>query len=231
VLPLQVGQVENIATVALAPTTPPVTDNDPDNDTAEVFTTVTAPTITTGTIQYGDISFNEQTGLFEQSVTYFNQTAATAVRVLVLGLPSSIQLYNATGTSNGVSYVEYDNTVPSGGSVQFRLEYYEGSRQTFVSTNFLAVAVVAVTVPPTSGTYLQLDRASFTYNGELTIEFATVPGHTYEIQYSGDMQHWAAAVPQIVAVNTRTEWLDAGPPVTATYGNIGDRFYRIVEIK
>ncbi|HEY3857241.1 MAG TPA: hypothetical protein VGO67_22895, partial [Verrucomicrobiae bacterium] len=131
VLPLQVGQVDNSATVGLGVTTPPVTDNDPDNDSAEVFTTVTTPTITTGTIQYSDITFNEQTGLFQQQVTYFNQPPqaeqklgevappATAVRLLVLGLPSGVQLYNATGASNGVPYVEYDNTVPSGGSVQF----------------------------------------------------------------------------------------------------------------
>jgi hypothetical protein len=67
--------------------------------------------------------------------------------------------------------------------------------------------------------------------GELTIEFATVPGHTYEVQYSADMQIWAAAVPQIVAKNTRVDWVDVGPPVTTSPPQFGGRFYRIVEIK
>jgi uncharacterized repeat protein (TIGR01451 family) len=243
ILPLQTGQIENTATVSLTPTVPPVVDNDPDNNTAEVFTTVTGSAITNATIVYGSVTFNPQTGLYEQTVTYNNvgQAEATktgevtpppaeAVRVYVLDLPSFVQLYNATGTANGSPYVEYENTVPSGGSVNFLLEYYDSTRAAFVSTNFTYTAVAAVTVPLPTGTSLQLDRTPFLSNGQLTIEFATVPGHTYVVEYSSDMMNWSAAVPAIVAKNTRTVWVDGGPPVTSSApGAVGDRYYRVVQ--
>jgi len=141
-----------------------------------------------------------------------------------------VQLYNARGSTNGAPYVEYDQPVAAGGSVDFLLEYYESTRQPFVSTNFVASVVAAVVVPPPTGTYLQLDRAPFVSEGQLTIEFASVPGHTYVVQYSTDMQTWETATPPIVAKNTRTVWIDTGPPMTASPpGSPGQRFYRIVE--
>jgi uncharacterized repeat protein (TIGR01451 family) len=232
ILPLMTGEVTNTATVSITPTTPPVTDTNLANNTASVIVTVTELTLTNITIQAGPITFNPQTGLYQQTVQVNNlgAVAATAVRVSVLGMPANVALYNATGMTDGTPYVEYDQPVAAVGNVVFLLEYYEASRAAFTSTNFTATVVAAVTVPAPSGTFLQLDRTPFLSEGQLTIEFASVPGHTYVVQYSSDMLTWLTATPPISATNTLTQWIDAGAPETASPpGSPGQRFYRIVQ--
>jgi uncharacterized repeat protein (TIGR01451 family) len=232
ILPLLTGTITNTATVSITPQTPAVTDPNPDNNTATLATAVTARAITNVSIVAGAIVFNPQTGLFQQNVQFNNLsgTVAAAVRLGVLNLPAGVQLYNARGTTNGMPYVEYDQPVAAGGNVTFLLEYYESTRQPFVSTNFDVSVVAAVVVPTPTGTYLQLDTTPFMSEGQLTIEFASVPGHTYVIQYSSDMKTWLTAAPPIVAVNTRTQWVDSGPPETQSPpGTPGQRFYRVVQ--
>jgi hypothetical protein len=180
----------------------------------------------------GPITFNPQTGLYQQSVLFTNLSgvAVSAVRVTVLGLPSSVALYNATGSTNGASYVEYDQTIAAGGGVVFLLEYYDATRQPFVSTNFVATAVAVATPPVPTGMVVLLDRVQFISEGQLTIEFATIPGHTYVVQYSTNLASWKDAVPPIVANATKTQWIDSGPPKTdSTPGRLGQRYYRVVQ--
>jgi len=233
VLPLQTGEVTNTANVSLVPTVPSVTDTNLANNTAGNVTAVTAAVLTNISLQFGPITFNPQTGLFQQTVQVDNLSGVTAaaVRVAVSNLSSGITLYNATGSTNGMPYVQYDQPVLTGSNVVFLLEYYESTRDPFVSTNFAATVVAAVTVPTPTGTIVQLDTTPFLSEGQLTIEFASVPGHTYVVEYSSDMQTWLTATPPIVAANTRTQWIDAGPPVTESPPGIpGQRFYRIVQI-
>jgi uncharacterized repeat protein (TIGR01451 family) len=200
-----------------------------------VATAPNVPPLTNVAVQaLGPIIFNPQTGLYQQSVLFTNLSgvAVTGVRVTVLGLPSSVVLYNAAGSTNGAPYVEYGQTVAAGGGVVFLLEYYDATRQPFVSTNFVATAVAAATPPVPSGTVVQLDRVQFISEGQLTIEFATIPGHTYVVQYSASLEspQWKAAVPPIVANATKTQWIDSGPPKTdSAPGGLGQRYYRVVQ--
>jgi uncharacterized repeat protein (TIGR01451 family) len=205
---------------------------------ASVTNVATAPVVTTLTnltvLPPGNIVFNPQTGLYQQSVACTNLSGGpvTAVRLTVLGLPSSVVLYNAAGSTNGSPYVEYDQTLAAGGGVVFLLEYYDATRQPFVSTNFVATAVAAATLPVPSGTVVQLDRVQFISEGQLTIEFATIPGHTYVVQYSASLEspQWKAAVPPIVANATKSQWIDSGPPKTdSAPGGLGQRYYRVVQ--
>jgi hypothetical protein len=198
-----------------------------------VATAPNFPPLTNLAVQVlGPITFNPQTGLYQQSVLFTNLSgvAVTGVRVTVLGLPSSVVLYNEAGSTNGAPYVEYAPTVPAGGGVVFLLEYYDATRQPFVSTNFVATAVAVATPPVPVGTVVQLDRAKFISEGQLTIEFASIPGHTYVVQYSTDLTSWKAAVPPIVANATKTQWIDSGPPKTDSVpGGLGQRNYRVVQ--
>ncbi|MGO8929777.1 MAG: hypothetical protein ACLQU3_23165 [Limisphaerales bacterium] len=197
------------------------------------------PTLTNLTVlPPGNVVFNPQTGLYQQSVACTNLSGGpvTAVRLTVLGLPSSVVVYNTAGSTNGAPYVEYDQTVTNGGGVDFLVEYYDYTRlffasNNFVYSNFVVTAVAAVTPPLPTGTVLQLDRVAFISEGELTIEFATIPGHTYVVEYSADLTSWQAAVPPIIANATKTQWIDSGPPKTdSPPGPLGQRYYRVVQI-
>jgi len=181
----------------------------------------------------GPVAFDRQTGLFEQSVRFSNLNTVPVgpVRLSVLDLPPDVTLYNASGSTNGVPFVEFGQTVGPGTKVDFLLEYYRSNRLDFVSTNFeLALIAAAVSTSPT-GTVLQLDRPPFLSNGKLVIEFASVPGTTYVVQYSADLQTWITAVPPLIAAGTRVQWIDSGPPKTATAPtSAGQRFYRVLKL-
>jgi len=236
IVPLIAGPLTNSATLGIGPNGLGITDTNQANNTAVVaVTVVNAPPTTTVAVQaLGPIVFNPQTGLFQQTIQYQNlsATSAAAVRISIPGLPPNIVVYNASGSINGTPYVEYDRPVAPGGTVNFLLEYYTRTRAGFASSNFTAAAIVAPTNSPgtPSGTVLQLDRPAFVSQGELTLEFASTPGATYVIRYSSDQATWKTAVPPIIAVGTRVQWIDGGPPKTdSPPGPPGQRFYRVVQ--
>ena len=61
------------------------------------------------------------------------------------------------------------------------------------------------------------------------IEFASLAGQTYAVQYSADLVVWKTAVPFLVATATRQQWLDDGAPKTESKPTeTSKRFYRVV---
>jgi hypothetical protein len=79
------------------------------------------------------ISFNPQTGLFEQRVRVSNVGTSTnlpGVAVFVRGLPGDVRVYNGSGSTNS-PLVTHGFPVASGQSVDFLIEYYRASRQPF----------------------------------------------------------------------------------------------------
>jgi hypothetical protein len=201
----------------------------------------------------GTSAFNPQTQLYEEfvSVTNIGQTVVHALRLSVGGLRSGVTLYNATGTNNGVPYVEYDPssnpiysnswiypfpaTPPNIDHVTFVLEFFVADRHPF--TNSLsATVVVAPTTAPVAGNQVTIIQSGFndlrnTSNPRFLVEFTSIPGRTYTIEYSDDsMVTWNIAVPSIVASATSTFWYDDGPPGTLSkpiYGS-ANREYRVL---
>ena len=231
VTPTSVGVITNTAIVAINSTS--VIDPNPDNDFATIVTRVNGPGVPTLSVQIlGSIVFDRQTGLFEQPVEVSNPGAnpVPAIQLAVQGLTSGVILYNASGVSNGVPFVEYDQELDPGASASFILEYYVSNRADFVSTNFAATVISASSPTAPAGTIVQLDREPFLYDGKLVIEFIAIPGATYSVQYTADMQTWNTALPPIIATSTRVQWVDSGPPKTPSVpGGLGQRFYRVIQ--
>jgi hypothetical protein len=164
-------------------------------------------------------------------VTNGTGSSVTAVRLSVLGLPKDVLVYNASGSTNGVPFADYRHALNTNATVAFLLEYYRSNRVKFVSTNFVATAVPLAIPAIPNGTVLQLDRTPFVSNGALVIEFVSVPGKSYVVEYSANMQTWTPAVPPVIAAGTRVQWTDAGPPKTdSPPGGVGQRFYRVVQL-
>ena len=80
---------------------------------------------------------------------------------------------------------------------------------------------------PMSITNSFLDSRS-TSGNRFVIEFNSVPGRTYTIEYSDDLVTWNIAVPSIVASANVTQWYDDGPPKTLSKPSaVPARYYRV----
>ncbi len=181
-------------------------------------------------------AFFIQSGLMSQTVTVNNPSPIPiqAVRLTLQGLAPGIVVYNATGT-NGLSepYVQHNFPVPAGGSVTFFIEYYVANRITIPAPTFLAelMPVDAPVVPV--GTVQSLLRTPPVVipDGHLLLDYATVAGRTYHIQYSADMATWITVVPSQTGTGSTRQWIDNGPPKTQSHpSTVGARFYRIIEV-
>ena len=203
--------------------------------------------IGTGLFIVGTSAFNPQTQLYEEFVTVTNigQAPVHALRLSIGSLRSGVKLYNATGTNNGVPYVEYDppynsplNPYPqANSSVTFVLEFFVADRRPFTNS----LTAVAINAPPpanVTGTSVQIIQYGFNDqrspgNPRYLVQFTSIPGRTYTVQYSDDnMATWNNATPSILASATSTFWYDDGPPVTVSpppnLGGSTSRFYRVL---
>jgi uncharacterized repeat protein (TIGR01451 family) len=227
VLPNAAGLLTNTASVSSLQT-----DSQPANNYAtNVTTAVNVPITNLVLTVLSAVTLNPQTGLFEQRIEVSNggPTTPSSVLVLISGLPANATLYDATGTTNGIPYVQSSSPLGIGSNVVFLLEYYVPTR--VAPTNLtLTVQAGPVVIPPVvSGTILSISRMIKLDNGSVLVEFSAVPGQVYAIQYSSDMVMWLTAIPAITAPANRVQWIDSGPPQTVSSpAQQGARYYRVV---
>ena len=227
VVPNAAGLLTNTATAFSAQT-----DSQPANNrVTNVTTAVSAPITNLVLTVLSSITLNPQTGLFEQRIEVSNGGPATpsSVRVLVSGLAANAKLYNASGTTNGVPFVQSSSPLGIGSNVVFVLEYYVPTRVAPANLTYTVEAGPLVIPPVARGTILNISRTLVLPNGSVLVEFSAVPGQIYAIQYSSDLATWQTAVPVITAPANRVQWIDAGPPKTVSSpAQTSARYYRVV---
>jgi hypothetical protein len=139
-----------------------------------------------------------------------------------------IRVQNATGTSNGVPYIDYSASLAPGQSVDLTVEYYIADRKTMPHPHMVVefLALQSFVVP--EGTLLGV-----TFNmveGMGVVEFSTLAGHTYYVQYAEDASgtgSWKTALPPITGTGGIVQWIDNGPPKTECVPSAApSRFYR-----
>lgn len=242
---LRLGGVIHWAQLALVP--PPVgsplveqTDPNPENDAVE-FTTDVLPAVGPQIESLAGPALNPQTGLQEQTVRFVNLDFEPwpAVRLVILGLPPSVVVYNASGITEQEPFVQYDHPVEPGGSVVFVLEYYRADRQPVEGPEFAAEAVdpftpgnpggTAVPTIPSRGPAI---LATGLNEGRFLIEFRSEPGERYVVQFRPDLgTPWRTALPLIQAPSDVVQWFDDGPPKTpAPPAEVANRFYRVLKL-
>jgi uncharacterized repeat protein (TIGR01451 family) len=208
------------------------TDSQPANNSVTNVTTAVAVPITNLVLTVlSPITLNPQTGLFELRIQVSNGGPATpsSVMVLVSGLAANAKLYNATGITNGTSFVQSASPLGIGSNVTFLLEFYVPTRVTPANLAFTVQAGPPMIPPVVSGTIMNISRMIVLANGSVLVEFSAIPGQVYAIQYSSDMVTWRTAVPAITAPATRVQWIDAGPPKTdSSPAQQSARYYRVV---
>ena len=125
--------------------------------------------------------------------------------------------------------MQYDLPVAPGASVTFNLEYYVPNRG--VPTPVFTVALSQpVVLPAPVGQPFAVDKITLLQPGRILLEFSSVAGTLYGIQYSSDMVTWKPAGMPFTAGGNRVQWIDYGPPKTET-PPLGARFYQVVRFQ
>jgi uncharacterized repeat protein (TIGR01451 family) len=209
-------------------------DTNTANNSATTNLIVTAPDTNQVVATFSSQLLDFQTGLFRQTVTLVNTsaTALASARLIVVGLASSNQLYNATGTNLGHPFVVYPNAINPGAMVDFLLEFYYPSRQPQSNLTYVAYGVPTPNLgTTTNGASITLHLVNVS-GSRVLLEFPSTPGKTYRIVYSADPAFTTPllAEPPIVAPADKTQWIDEGPPKTISLpGTSASRFYRVFE--
>jgi uncharacterized repeat protein (TIGR01451 family) len=179
---------------------------------------------------------DRQNGLLEQSILVTNAGPgnAPAVRVIVTGLTH--WLFNATGTNNGNPYVVSPAPLNTNQGVSLLLQYYVTNRSSFAFSNgqlqAYAVAMPNLT-PAAAAGYSTNNNLLITRlaNGRMLLAFPAVTGSNYTLVYADNVLFSNAMTvqpPVLVAPGNSIQWIDYGPPGTASQPtNSPRRFYRV----
>ncbi|MDF3128288.1 Ig-like domain-containing protein [Kiritimatiellaeota bacterium B1221] len=232
-----VGGADSIITTgSVTSITEPLTATGDDSDT--VKTSVASPETTGFDLETGLIG-NFSNSLIEQlvKVTNNNPSAVPAFRIVVSGLPSDVTLFNAHGTtSGGKPFVVWNQELAASATAEILMQYYRASGVTnftpVYTVEFLTAAEAdALLDPPAVGPALSVVRFVKLADGAMLLEWASVPGKKYYIQYSSDLSTYTTVLPGLTAGATRTRWIDRGPPQTESHPSVltGARYYRVME--
>lgn len=177
------------------------------------------------------MTMNRQIGLWEQRLTVTNTggRAMGGFEITVSGLAPDASLYNAGQVLAGGGKVGYYQPVAPGAAVDIVLEYYTPAR-TLPQPVVTAAAVMPAASALSAGMDIAIDVARMTAPGSFLLEFTTVPGALYQVQYNTG-SGWMDSVPRIRAAGSRVQWLDQGPPRTVSPPAPGAaRFYRVKKL-
>jgi hypothetical protein len=138
-------------------------------------------------------------------------------------------VYNASGTNTlGQPYVQHNQPLAPGASVDLTIEYFVPSRS--VPNGTLTVEVVDLASPlEPLGTPQDIARSLRLDDGSYLIDFRTLTNRTYYVQYSSDLTAWKTALPPLSGTGSGRQWVDNGPPKTDSHPlTKTNRFYRIL---
>jgi hypothetical protein len=189
---------------------------------------VEAPEVTV----IGNLTLNTQDGYQWLTNVVCNPlySHANALRIDIHNITNSaIRVVNASGTNNGVPFVISPGAILPGTCWTNVIKFYDPVQAAFYPV--LTVQLVdPVGVGEPDGTPHPIFSGKFLRDGTFLVEFTTIPGRTYYVQYSSDMAHWKTAIPAMAGTGQHTQWIDSGPPATESLPSTKlTRFYRVLE--
>ena len=200
----------------------------PEDDSDSVATSVISP----GSMEIGEgsITLDLQTALLKQTITVTNNNPLDipAFRVLVNGLPGDVTVHNAQGASGDVPFLLYNQPLAAGESIDLVVEYFQITASGGFQPEF-QIELVDSAGEAFSVAGIELNRVTSLPNEDKLLEFVSVVGEVYTIQYSRDGENWINVVPDVIAGANVTQWVDNGPPKTSSHpSTTGNRFYRVI---
>ncbi len=177
------------------------------------------------------LTLNRQTGLYRQSVRVSNNQGYTISSLIlrVHGLPADVSLVNAWGTNSGVPFIGYNGPLLNGSNVIFTLEFLVPDRRVIAQPTYSVESIFIIPPLNTNGVPVKFVRSLRLLDGTFLVEFSSVLGREYAIDYSEDLSIWRRAVPTVHGNGTQLQWIDTGPPKTQTPNGL-QRFYRVLQL-
>ena len=213
-----------------------VSASDPEGETAEVAIRVTLPKPPAPEMELvGELALNRQTGLFEQRVRLHNSAARAigGTSIELQGLAAPIELYNRSGMAGETTpFVTYGQPVSAGETIELVFEFYSPDRS-LPTASFHSIAILpepADAAPP-GGFPTRIERVIALEGGAMLVEFPSIPGRRYRVDYTGGDGTWLASPIHVRAAGSRLQVIDRGAPLTESPpGDIPTRLYRISEL-
>jgi hypothetical protein len=169
-----------------------------------------------------DVGCNCNCGLFTNTPT------CTLDEYLACGNGSCALDFSTTNMN--FRFGQMMNLAP-GESRLMTIEFYVSDHFTVPASQysiFLADPITLLT--PANVVPFAIDSSRYLSNSFL-VEFSTKPGHSYWIQYADSPTGLPAGpvvFPFITGTGSRVQWIDNGPPKTASPPTNGFRFYRVL---
>jgi len=174
--------------------------------------------------------FDNQSGLFNAATTVTNNGTVDlpAARLFITNLPADTKLSNASGTTSRGSYILLNSPLTTGSSENVNVELSRVNQDSNFSPVYeLELLPWSIVDPVSAGGRVTVSQAHRLISGDQFIEIASIPGATYEMEYTSDFSIWQTVRPQIMATADRLLWLDNGPPKTDIHPReASKRFYR-----
>lgn len=176
---------------------------------------------------------NRQTGLLTHKVTVLNENPAAvgSFQLVILGLPAGVIPQGATGTTaDGNPYfLLAASPLDAGGRLELTIEYSSANRAPVHPTYRIDLLRDSPPSVPLEGERFAIDHFAVLADGSFLIEWSTVPEARYVVEYSADCATWIQAGEPLGTTANRMQWIDDGPPKTATKpGSEKTRYYRVV---
>ncbi len=157
------------------------------------------------------------------------------MRLSVFGLTNAF-VYNPSGVSGGVQYVQTAGPIAAGSYADFVIEYYVTNRNVQYLAN---LKLVASLVPPSTraaaiGIGQHIDRGVVLPDKTFLIEFTSVSNRVYYVQYRNsltDPAGWKTAQPAITGNGSKVQWIDNGEPKTeSSPATTSMRLYQLIAL-
>ena len=196
----------------------------------------------------GPLQLDRQSGLYKQKVRISNlHVHAIGGLRFTVGLIPGARLFNANSTGpSETPAIRYDGVLAAlgqpGSSFEVTIEVLyqplsstsSGAGATLPAPSFQPDLIVMEPSPTPPAPEGEAPVVSFVrlFNGDCMIEWDTVVGQAYAVEYSADLRNWIRVNPLIAANSHRTQWIDNGAPKTMSHPSAaGSRFYRVVPLK
>jgi len=172
---------------------------------------------------------------FTQEITIRNDESCDAIgiRLLFSDLKEGIVVENQNGTApdpDGRVAISMAFPFASGASVDLSVVYLSSGEfrpdqhPPAIEIQFI---MADMPLPPEAGPTLHINRVQTMDDGRVFLEFASVAGTHYRIDYMNNFPDgtWATVDLDLLAGGNLTQWIDQGPPATAPLSGV--RVYRV----